>query len=407
MTDYGALDGPIQTICMACDDARCDFKAMELQRRPMGPEDVVIQMKYCGVCHSDLHFAAGHMTGILGPAVYPFVPGHELSGVCTAVGEKVTKFKIGMQVGVGCMVDSCLTCAACKRGEEQMCSKQVPTYNGENKNGRAETFPLGGRTLGGYTSVMVVHERFAIHIPDSYPLQLAGPVMCAGVTMYDPLVRQGAKQGTRVGIVGLGGLGQFGIRIAKAMGCIVTVVSRSQSKQQYAQRCGADNFIASGDATSMASGKESLDIILNTVPTYHDYLAYNSLLKKKGRQVLLGLHKGLMAAFGVNALTGNNSRVLGSGIGGIAATQDVIDLCDRHKIYPEVEVVPCSELNTIYEKLDSANDAGVRFVLDIEGTLKKGVVCTAPAPKLSQPDTPTLGGVLSELCKLFCCCRWC
>jgi uncharacterized zinc-type alcohol dehydrogenase-like protein len=261
----------IDTLCMACVDTSCDFKPVALRRRAVGPRDILIDMKYCGVCHSDLHFAAGHVN--VGPmqARYPCVPGHELAGVVIAVGEACTKVKVGMKVGVGCMVDSCQDCSSCRAGEEQKCMRQVATYGGQdNGSGRAES-PCG-YTLGGYTNKMVVDERFAIIVPDGFPLEAAGPVMCAGITMYDPLVKLGAGAGTRVGIAGLGGLGAMGIKLAKAMGCSVTAISRSSAKHALATSCGADAFIASGTPAQMAAAAGSLDIILNTIPVYLPYL---------------------------------------------------------------------------------------------------------------------------------------
>jgi len=253
--DMAVQDGglPVEALCMGCKDETCDFKPMPMLRRPVGDEDVLMEMFYCGICHTDVHTAAGHLAGI-GMKAYPCVPGHELAGICTAVGKNVTRVKVGDHVGVGCMVDSCLKCSACKRGEEQKCAKQVGTYGAKNKNGRAATGPVGGttltpaHTLGGYTTQMVVHERFAIIIPKDYGLEYAGPVMCAGVTLFDPLRRYKVTTGSRVAVVGLGGLGQMGVKIAVAMGCVVTVVSRSPSKEKFARECGATAFICSTDA---------------------------------------------------------------------------------------------------------------------------------------------------------------
>lgn len=239
-------------VCMACADATCDFKAMALQRRPVGEYDVLINMKYCGVCHSNLHHAADQS---LKPTVYPCVPGHELAGVAVAIGSKVTTVKVGMQVGVGCYIDSCMDCPQCHIGEENKCKQRVLlTYQSEDKgsqSGRAETYPTGGVTAGGYTNRMVVHERFAIKIPDDYPLECAGPIMCAGITMSDPLKKHGVGSGTRVGIVGLGGLGQVGVKLAKALGCIVVAISRSEAKRNFAVQCGAHTFLASANKAEM------------------------------------------------------------------------------------------------------------------------------------------------------------
>lgn len=313
-----ASKAPIETLCMACEDADCNFRPMNLLRRPLGDNDVLIEMKYCGVCHTDLHFAANHMKGVL-KTTYPCVPGHELAGICTAVGKSVTRVSVGDHVGVGCMVDSCLECKACKRGEEQMCVKQVATYQGKDFSGRAATYPAGGKTLGGYTTRHVVDERFAIIIPKSFPLEAAGPVMCAGVTMFDPLMRQGAKAGTRVGIVGLGGLGMLGIKLAKALGCVVTAISRTEGKLDIARKAGATEFVVSTDARQMAGARRSLDLILNTIPTQHDYEPYSRLLASGGKQVLLGISPAFAAALVVGLATGGRSKVIASGIGMLGA----------------------------------------------------------------------------------------
>jgi len=356
-------------------------------------------MHYCGVCHSDIHAAAGHLE-MMGKNEYPMVPGHELAGVVSEVGSKVSKFKVGMKIGVGCMVDSCGSCAQCKKGFEQKCKKEsTGTYGKRDKHGRAAVFPKGSRTLGGYTDLFVVNENFGIVIPDSFPLEYAGPVMCAGVTMYDPLMTQQVRAGDTVGIIGLGGLGQMGVKIAKAMGCHVTVISRSEAKEAFAKKCGADTYIASASAESMASGKGTIDLILNTIPSYHDYTIYQGLLKKTGKQCMLGLHKGMFAAFALGGLV--NSRIISSGIGGIKATQEVMDLCAKNNIKPDITVVPVTQLNKIYEALDSGTDNGTRYVLDIMNTLVPGTVCTEGAPKLHDADLPTLGGTVWEIVSLF------
>ena len=427
LASEGGADGqpvtgqPVDVLCMACADGGCDFKPVQLQRRPLGDRDVLMDMVYCGVCHSDLHFAAGHMNG-LQRTTYPCVPGHELVGVVAAIGAGVTKVALGQHVGVGCMVDSCMkaSCKACQSGEEQKCMKQVATYLGkDNGSGRAATYPAGGHTIGGYSSRMVVDENFAVRIPEGYPLECAGPVMCAGVTMYDPLVKvlgggrlsgdTTALAGKRVGVVGLGGLGAMGMKIAKALGCEVSAISRTRSKEAFARECGASSFVVSGDAAAMTTARRSLDLILNTVPTYHDYCAYNGLLAKGGKQVLLGLHKGLGGAMVVNALTGGRSKVMMSGIGGVAATQAVVDLCAAHDIRPNVEVVGVEKINEVYAKLDGANPDAVRYVLDLAGTLndEAAAKCTAPPPVISKFS----GGlspcaVIGECCWLLCCCKW-
>jgi len=402
----GIAMAAIDALCMACNDETCDFKPMRFQRRPLGPEDVLIDLKFCGVCHSDLHTAANHMKDIGKGAEYPCVPGHELAGICVAVGEKVTKVKVGDQVGVGCLVDSCHDCAACKVGEEQKCAKRVGTYGGKDTTGRAASYPPGKMTMGGYASKMVVHERFAILIPPDYPLKFAGPVLCAGITMYDPLKRYGATKGTRVGVIGLGGLGVMGIKLAKALGCVVTAISRTKAKEHLATAAGAVNYVASADPASMTAGAGSLDLILNTIPAAHDWAAYQVLLAKGGKHVLLGVHSGLAAAIyaeKIRKLSFTSSTVVMSMIGGITNTQEVIDLCARDGIYPDIEVVLVQKLNEVYTALDASNDAGKRFVLDLEGSLNEETfnTCDAPPPKLAPNATGmTMPSILKELAKM-------
>ena len=437
-------DSGVDMICMACSDGSCDFKPMRFSRRSCGPRDVKIDMQYCGICHTDVHFAAGHMDSVI-PVAYPCVPGHELAGICVEVGAQVTKVKVGDHVGVGCMVDSCQSCGACKRGEEQMCMAQTATYCGKDAHGRAGLGPdrPHNQTLGGYSTVHVVDERFAVLIPKSFPLEYAGPVMCAGVTMFDPLKRQGATEGTRVGIVGLGGLGIMGIKLAKALGCEVTAISRGaglaesdvpaspdfksasggrlselsappspkpRSKAEMAVAAGARTFVSSSDAEAMAAAADSLDLILNTIPCYHNYMVYQRLLTPKGKQVLLGLHEGLIAGMLVDTLTMRSSRLTGSAIGSIAATQECIDLCAREDIKPEVQVVSASEVNWVYEQLSASNDAGKRYVLDIAGTLNDDAFeksAEVPPPDLgADAGGPTISGVLGETLKVLLLGRW-
>jgi D-arabinose 1-dehydrogenase-like Zn-dependent alcohol dehydrogenase len=393
----------IDVLCMACNSAACDFKPVTMQRRTLGPRDVLIEMKYCGVCHSDLHHAADHN---MGETRYPCVPGHELAGVVIAAGAECEKLQVGSRVGVGCLVDACLECSACRAGEENNCKRSVSTYGARDKgSGRAAT-PCG-YTLGGYTDRHVCDERFCVVIPDGYPLECAGPVMCAGITMYDPLVRLGAKAGTRVGIVGLGGLGVMGVKIAKAMGCVVTAFSRRPSKRGLAEHAGADAFVLSTERAQL-KGAGPLDIVLNTVPVYHPYDAYSRMLASGGRHAILGLHKGMVAAWILRHATGERTRLTMSAIGGIRNTQAVIDLCAEHGIRPEVEVVPVDRLNDVYKVLDAGNPDGKRHVLDIAGTLRAeretNIDCGAP-PDLSDVEGAlAIGGGLCELLRLVCCC---
>ncbi|KOO22311.1 alcohol dehydrogenase [Chrysochromulina tobinii] len=362
-----ASKGAVNVLCMATADAKCNFQPVRFQRRAVGPNDVLLDMKYCGVCHTDLHSAQGQLAALTGKC-YPCVPGHELAGVAVAVGDAVTRVKVGDHVG---------------------------------------------HTLGGYSDKMVVHERFAVIIPKTYPLECAGPVMCAGVTLFDPLRRYGAGKGTRVAIVGVGGLGQMGIRIAKALGCVVTAITRTAGKADFARECGADEVIVSTDAEQMLRARRAraLDLVLNTIPSEHDYSPYTALLSGGGRQIMLGLNTGLIAGMVVNGLCCGRSRVAGSGIGGIEATQAVIDLCDKHGIKPFIKVVPVENLNRVYEELEKCNESGARFVLDIAGSLNEDAFkrCAEAAPPNLGPPAPplTLSAIIGGICGLLCLCRWC
>jgi D-arabinose 1-dehydrogenase-like Zn-dependent alcohol dehydrogenase len=255
---------------------------------------------------------------------------------------------------------------------------------------------------------MVVHEAFGIKIPQSYPLECAGPVMCAGVTLFDPLRRYGTTTGTRVCIIGVGGLGVMGIKLAKAMGATVTAVSRSAGKAAFVKSCGAEGFISSSDAAQMKAGERKFDLVLNTIPSDHDYTVYSALLAPGGKHVLLGLHAGLVASMVVDALVCGASKVKGSGIGSIEATQAVIDLCAKADIKPEVKVISAWEVNGVYETLDASNDASLRYVLDI-GTLNEGTEakCTASPPRLSgKPTSLTGSGIVGAILGMLFCCRW-
>mmetsp|Transcript_34185 Transcript_34185/g.108659 ORF Transcript_34185/g.108659 Transcript_34185/m.108659 type:complete len:410 (-) Transcript_34185:58-1287(-) len=399
-------DEAIDVIAMACQDSSCDFKPWNFQRRAPGPEDVLIDIKYSGVCHTDLHMAANHFSKFGVKPEYPFVPGHEMAGVCVSVGSRVTKFQAGDHVGVGCMVDSCLKCKQCVAGREHKCKKPaslcaVQTFGDKDKHGRAAVWPKGSQTKGGYSTRMVVHERFAISIPKTYPLECAGPVFCSGITMYEPMMEYGAKEGTRVGIIGLGGLGGIGIRIARALGCKVTAISRGQEKKSLAETLGAESYVDSKSPEQLAGAAQSLDLTIDTIPVHHDIHPYMQLLDTGGKHIMVGLSPTMYAAL----LANPSRRVKASLIGGVARTEALLRLCDaaEPKIAPEVALRPVQELNRIYEMLDSGNDSGVRYVLDIQGSLSEQTfgTCTAPPPTLSKPQGLNYSTVLVEAFRLM------
>eukprot|EP00928_Gymnodinium_smaydae_P039342 TRINITY_DN26894_c0_g2_i1.p1 TRINITY_DN26894_c0_g2~~TRINITY_DN26894_c0_g2_i1.p1 ORF type:complete len:446 (+),score=46.75 TRINITY_DN26894_c0_g2_i1:42-1340(+) len=391
----------IDVIGMACSDCRCDFRPHRFRRRAVGDYDVLVDVKFCGVCHSDLHAAADHYRDLGAKAEYPMVPGHEIAGVCTQVGSKVTKFKVGDHVGIGCMIDSCLECWECCSQHEQFCTKAgsvmaIQTYGGRNKFGRAAVHPEGSQTMGGYSNQMVVHEHFAVLIPMSYPLEAAGPVMCSGITMYEPLKRYGAREGTRVGVIGLGGLGCMGIKIARELKCRVTAISRGRSKKELASKVGADLYVDSLSIDEMRKCASSLDIVLNTIPIHHDTSVYEALIASGGNLVLLGVTPTWLAASRVS-----HPVVTASLIGGMQATQEVVDICAQANIVPEIKVMPVQSLNEIYQKLDDSNDSGVRFVVDL-GSLSEDTFnsYTSCAPTLRPAEGMRLTTVAYEMLRL-------
>jgi uncharacterized zinc-type alcohol dehydrogenase-like protein len=366
-------------------------------------------MKFCGLCHTDVHHARNEAAPLM-PARYPCVPGHELAGVCIAIGSAVTRIAVGDHVGVGCMVDSCLKCAACLRGDEQLCSAQVATYGAAPTPRSAVPASAPQHTLGGYTSAFVVHERFAIRIPKAYPLEAAGPVMCAGVTLWSPLRKYKAGPGTRVAIVGMGGLGAMGIKLARALGAHVTALTRSPAKAAFAVKCGAQATLLSSDAAAMAAARGGFDLVLNTIPVEHAYGVYSALVAPRGKHVLLGLHSGLVAGIVADLLTCGGSSVVGSGIGGIACTQEVMDLCAAQGILPELRVIQPQGIAGAYEALAAGNESGERYVCDL-ASLKDGsafAACEAVAPPRLPPQQPPISvcDIIGGIFKLVCCsCR--
>jgi len=337
--------------------------------RPKVTDSAVrFEMLYCGICHSDVH------TGVndWGPCNFPFVGGHELLGRVVEVGSKVTKFKVGDAVGVGCFIDACLDCVNCEKGDEQYCLKGMTgTYNGEKKHGRC-----GGnqetRTAGGYSASHTVHEDFVLKIPDGMDLVKTAPILCAGITMYSPLMHWGAGTGEKktVGIVGIGGLGTMGIKLAKALGNDVMAISSSAHKEALAKEKGATMFACSRDPESMKANAGKCDLILNTVSASHDINTYLPLLSKGGATcVQLG---GVTSPHAVHqfGLMMNRMSIAGSLIGGIKETQDCIDLCFKHGIYPDCTVVEAKDIDSCWDKLTKTNADGIRYVIDIKKSLE-------------------------------------
>jgi len=346
------------TRAFAAQSSSSPLVAHTIDRREPGPHDVKIEILYCGVCHSDLHTARGEWDG----TKYPCVPGHEIVGKVVAVGAHVTKFKIGQRVGVGCMVDSCGECESCKAGLEQYCYPgNVGTYNGHDKHS-------GGHTFGGYSASITVTEHFVLSIPDALPLDAAAPLLCAGITLYSPLKHWHAGPGKRVGIVGLGGLGHMGVKIAHAMGAHVTMITTSPSKAHDAKSLGADAVLISTDKAAMKAASKTLDLIMNTVSATHDYNAYQRLLRVDGAQVLLGVPPTDMPPPAVGRMIGNRLTLAASTIGGIAETQEMLDFCAAHNIVSDIEMIRMDQVNDAYERM-LRSDVKYRFVIDM-ATLK-------------------------------------
>ncbi len=325
-----------------------------ITRRDPGPHDVVFDIAFAGICHSDIHTVKGEW----GRPRYPVVPGHEIAGVVTAVGSEVTKFKVGDHVGVGCFVDSCRECASWQAGLEQYCtgSGMVGTYNAVGRDGQP--------TYGGYSGAIVVDESYVLRIPDGIPLDAAAPLLCAGITLYSPLRHWNAGPGKRIAVIGLGGLGHMGVKLGVAMGAEVTVLSQSLKKMEDGLRLGAQHYYATSDRDTFKKLRMNFDVILNTVSANLDLGAYLNLLKVDGTLVELGMpeHDMSVPPF---PLAGMRRSLSGSMIGGIAETQEMLDFCAEHDVRPEIEVIAPDYINTAYERV-LASDVRYRFVIDTE-----------------------------------------
>jgi uncharacterized zinc-type alcohol dehydrogenase-like protein len=324
-----------------------------IARRQPTPTDVEIDILYCGVCHSDLHFARNEWGG----TVYPVVPGHEILGRVTRVGAKVTRFRAGDLAAVGCLVDSCRTCDHCSRGLQQFCLGGATfTYNGADRH-------LGGMTYGGYSERVVVDEAFTLRVPANLEPARAAPLLCAGITTWSPLRKWGAGPGKRVGIVGLGGLGHMGVKFARAMGAHVVLFTTSAGKVEDGKRLGAHEVVVSSDADAMARHASSLDIIVDTVSADHPIDAYLSLLRLDGTMVMVGVppNPQQVRAF---SLIMPRRNLAGSLIGGIAETQEMLDFCGTHGIACDVELIRMDQVNEAYERM-LRSDVKYRFVIDM------------------------------------------
>jgi uncharacterized zinc-type alcohol dehydrogenase-like protein len=328
-----------------------DLVPTSIERREVGPRDVLIEIKYAGICHSDIHTVRGEW----GPQAYPLVPGHEIAGIVAEVGSEVTSHAVGDRVGVGCLVNSCGECKNCEAGDEQYClNGSVGTYGATDRDGSI--------TQGGYSTHVVVTEDFVLGIPEGIELDVAAPLLCAGITTYSPLHRWGAGPGKKVAVVGLGGLGHMAVKIAHAMGAEVTVLSQSLKKQEDGLRLGADHYHATSDEATFTDLAGSFDLIINTVSAAIDVSAFLGLLTVGGAMVNVGAPAEPLPVNAM-ALIGGRRSFAGSMIGGIPETQEMLDFCAAHGIGAEIEVIPADKINEAYERV-LASDVRYRFVID-------------------------------------------
>ncbi|EPY38178.1 alcohol dehydrogenase (NADP+) [Angomonas deanei] len=342
-------------------EAKKPLEPYQFTRRDVGPGDVSIKIAFCGVCHSDLHVVRDDWKN----STFPLVPGHEIVGHVTAVGDKVTKYKVGDTVGVGCLVDSCRDCRECQRGLEQYCPvKRTGTYNGKCTDG------TGPVTMGGYSDHIVVREEFVLRIPEGLDLAATAPLLCAGITTYSPLKHWGVKEGSKVGVIGLGGLGHMAVKIAAAMGAEVTVFTTSESKVADAKRLGAHHSVISKDAAQMKAVFRTFNVIIDTVGVPHDLTPYLETLDLDGVHVLVGLPDTPNPEFPPNRLVLQRRSLAGSNIGGIPETQEMLDFCAAHHIVSDIELISIDYINEAYERM-LKSDVKYRFVIDIASSLSK------------------------------------
>jgi uncharacterized zinc-type alcohol dehydrogenase-like protein len=348
----------MKTFGYAAHTAKEPLKPWTFERRAPLAEDVVIDIHYCGICHSDIHTVRDEW----GQMSYPIVPGHEITGVVTSVGKSVTQFKVGDLVGVGCIVDSCRTCTSCGHGLEQYCEKgMIGTYASKHSD--------GSWTQGGYSNQIVVAEKYVLKIPKNLPLDAAAPLLCAGITLYSPLSHWKTGPGKRVAIIGLGGLGHMGVKIAAAMGAEVTVLSHSDKKREDAARLGAKHYYNTSAPETLKSLRGQFDLIINTVSAELDWNAYLNLLALDGAMVVVGLPEKAIPLSAFSLIRGRKT-LAGSLIGGIKETQEMLDFCGKHNITSDIELIGVDKINEAYERVVKA-DVRYRFVIDMK-TMKHG-----------------------------------
>ncbi|CAA7393949.1 unnamed protein product [Spirodela intermedia] len=346
-----------KTFGWAAKDASGILSPFSFSRRNNGDEDITLKILFCGICHSDLHCIKNEWRN----AVYPIVPGHEIVGVVTEVGRNVSKFKLGDRAGVGCMVGSCRSCGSCKQGFENYCPQMVLTYNSVDGDGTM--------TYGGYSDAVVVNQDFAVHFPESLPLDKGAPLLCAGITVYSPMKHFGLNEpGKHLGVVGLGGLGHVAVKFAKAFGMKVTVISSSPSKEKEAmERLGADAFLVSSSMDQILAATGTMDGIINTVSATHPLMPLLILLKTHGKMIMVGAPEKPLEVPAFSLILGGKTMA-GSCIGGMEDTQEMLDFAGKHGITADVEVIRMDYVNTAMERL-ARNDVRYRFVIDVANTL--------------------------------------
>ncbi|NIJ75540.1 putative zinc-type alcohol dehydrogenase-like protein [Xanthomonas campestris] len=343
----------MQTFGYAAHSNDTPLAPYAFERRALRPDDVAMEILYCGVCHSDLHTARNDW----GMSYYPIVPGHEIIGRVIEVGAQVTGFKAGDHVAVGCMVDSCRECDQCRKGDEQLCRQgPIYTYSGYDRIS-------GEPTQGGYSKHLVVREEFCLRMPEGLDLAKAAPLLCAGITTYSPLRTWNVGPGSRVGVIGLGGLGHMAVKLAVGLGAEVTVLSRSANKEADALALGADRLLVSSDAEAMAQAANGFDLIIDTVPAKHGLDPYLPLLDVDGTLVIVG-QLGAMDGLSTVPLLSGRRRVAGSPIGGIRETQELLDFCAKKNILPDCETIRMDQINEAFERMEKA-DVRYRFVIDM------------------------------------------
>ncbi|MDE1813053.1 MAG: NAD(P)-dependent alcohol dehydrogenase [Thaumarchaeota archaeon] len=342
----------------AAQSAKATLAPYSFERREIGDNDVLVEIQYCGICHTDIHQVGDEWGG----SIFPMVPGHEITGTVSKTGSKVTRYKIGDKVGVGCFVNSCRKCDACKKNLEQYCTDgMVTTYNGTEKDGTV--------TQGGYSNRIVVDENYVLRIPDSLPLDKAAPLLCAGITLYSPLMHWKAGPGKKVAIIGLGGIGHMGVKIAHALGAEVTVLSHSLKKQEDGKKLGADYFYTTSDPETFEKLKGHFDLIINTVSAELDWNQYLELLALDGSMVVVGIPEK-QTSVGAFPLVAGRRSLAGSLIGGIKETQEMLDFCAKNNIASEIELIPIQKVNEAYKRILNS-DVRYRFVIDIKSLEQK------------------------------------